>query len=76
MSGSREEDRRFITKLFERLAEVSADSVGITRASYGAGENAAHEVIAAAAEGEGLEVTRDPAANLVIRLPGADSHPL
>lgn len=72
MTGSQDEDRRFITKLFERLAEVSADSVGFTRASYGAGENAAHEVIAAAASGEGLEVSRDAAANLVICLPGTD----
>ena len=58
--------------LFDRLRALSFDGVGITRASFGAGESAALDLIAAEARGLGFAATRDPAANLAIDLPGAD----
>jgi N-carbamoyl-L-amino-acid hydrolase len=70
MTSLTRDDRRSSVELFERLAKVSADSVGVTRESYGEGENDAHEIVADAARRAGLEVAKDAAANLVIRLPG------
>jgi beta-ureidopropionase / N-carbamoyl-L-amino-acid hydrolase len=52
--------------------EASRDPPGVTRASYGAGERAAHAILRAAAEGLGLEVTVDPIGTLFMTLPGAD----
>lgn len=62
----------YAAKLFARLHDVSFDGVGITRASYGPGEDAAHDVIAAAAAAEDLHVERDGARNLIITLPGRE----
>jgi N-carbamoyl-L-amino-acid hydrolase len=59
--------------LFETLREQSQDGVGISRESYGEGETRAMQTIAAAARAEGLEVTTDAAANMVITLAGADA---
>lgn len=56
--------------LFERLAEQSADGVGITRESYGEGETLAMKTVAEVARAEGLEVETDAAANMTITLPG------
>ncbi|MBM3485565.1 MAG: hydantoinase/carbamoylase family amidase [Alphaproteobacteria bacterium] len=58
--------------LFDSLRRLSFDGVGITRASYDAGEGAAHEFIAAEARKAGFAVARDRAANLVIELPGSE----
>ncbi len=62
----------FAAGLFARLREVSFDGVGITRESFGPGEDAAHEVIAMAAAAEGLHVERDGARNLIVTLPGRE----
>ncbi len=51
---------------------MSFDGIGITRESFGPGEDAAHEVIAAAATAEGLHVERDGARNLIVTLPGRE----
>lgn len=56
--------------VFSRLKRLSTDVVGVTRESFGKGENAAHELIAGIARDAGLSVSRDRAGNLVITLQG------
>ena len=58
--------------LFERLGEATHDGVGITRASYGEGEQFAHTLLTERAQRLGLEVTSDAAGNTFMTLPGAD----
>jgi N-carbamoyl-L-amino-acid hydrolase len=58
--------------LFDRLRAASLDAPGVTRASYGAGERAAHAIVAEAARGLGLEVAADAIGTLHMRLPGRD----
>ena len=57
--------------LFDRLHALGFDGTGITRPSFAAGESAALDLIAATAAAEGFATHRDPAANLVVELPGA-----
>ncbi|CAM3530691.1 N-carbamoyl-L-amino acid hydrolase [Bordetella sputigena] len=57
-------------RLFEQLRAQSHDGVGITRDTYGAGEQAAHETLAECGRLLGLEVARDAALNLYLTLPG------
>jgi N-carbamoyl-L-amino-acid hydrolase len=60
-------------KLFEDLRARTVDAAGgVTRPSYGAGEQAGHDLMRAAAEAIGLAVTTDAAGNLYATLPGAD----
>lgn len=65
-----EPDHLLAKQLFAALHASSFDGVGITRASYGAGEQAAHQLLRAQAERAGLEVATDAALNLYITLPG------
>lgn len=58
--------------LFELLEKHTGDGVGITRASYGEGEQFAHDAVTKVARAEGLEVATDVAGNLYITLPGHD----
>ncbi|MGD8808595.1 MAG: hydantoinase/carbamoylase family amidase, partial [Gammaproteobacteria bacterium] len=58
---------------FDDLATETADpDGGVTRASYGAGEQRAYDMFAACAHDIGLEVTGDVAGNAYYTLPGAD----
>jgi beta-ureidopropionase / N-carbamoyl-L-amino-acid hydrolase len=59
-------------RLFTALREKTFDGVGVTRESYGPGEQTAHALVRAAAETLGLEIANDPAGNLLMTLPGAD----
>jgi N-carbamoyl-L-amino-acid hydrolase len=59
-------------ELFERLRTETHDGVGITRATYGAGEQAAHDIIAEAGDALGLSRYVDPAGNLYLHAAGAD----
>ena len=59
-------------ELFDQLRESTHDGVGITRASYGEGEQFAHSLIADTATELGLEVTHDAARNTFMTLAGAD----
>ncbi|WP_287497737.1 hydantoinase/carbamoylase family amidase [Pandoraea sp. CB10b_02] len=56
-------------QLFSDLRRLGSDGVGITRDSYGEGENAAASYLTDWAGHQGLTVTRDRAANLVFALP-------
>lgn len=60
------------TSLFESLSLATRQGRGIVRDSYGAGEQAAHDIVRAAAETIGLEVAVDAIGNLMMTLPGRD----
>lgn len=59
-------------RLFTELAEISADPPGVTRASFGPVEDAAHAMILREADVIGLEHRTDEIGNLYITLPGWD----
>jgi N-carbamoyl-L-amino-acid hydrolase len=61
---------RLFAQLVERTKE--ADGRGVRRDSYGPGEAAAHEIVAAAARDLDLVVTRDAALNLYMSAAGED----
>ena len=58
--------------LFGQLERATRRGRGIVRDSYGAGEQAAHDIVRAAAEQIGLEVSIDAIGNLAMTLPGKD----
>ena len=58
--------------LFDELAARTRDRIGITRASYGAGEQVAFDLLAKVGRDLGLDVSRDHAANLIIRRRGTE----
>jgi beta-ureidopropionase / N-carbamoyl-L-amino-acid hydrolase len=59
-------------RLFDALREASFDGVGVTRDSYGPGEQRAHDIVRAEAMALGLEIAIDPAGNMLMTLPGTD----
>jgi N-carbamoyl-L-amino-acid hydrolase len=58
--------------LFAELNRATRQERGIVRDSYGDGEQAAHDLMRAAADGLDLEVTVDAIGNLFMTLPGID----
>jgi N-carbamoyl-L-amino-acid hydrolase len=58
--------------LFDQLSDATRRGRGIVRDSYGAGEQAAHDIMRSAAERIGLEVSIDAIGNLMMTLPGRD----
>jgi N-carbamoyl-L-amino-acid hydrolase len=65
-------DLDLAASLFERLSRATRRGRGIVRDSYGAGEQAAHDIMRSAAETLGLEVSVDGLGNLTMTLPGRD----
>ncbi len=61
---------QFAADLFDAMAKVTHDGVGITRASYGEGEQKAHAIMAETARSLGLGVMQDDACNSYFTLPG------
>lgn len=61
-----------VAALFDALRAGSRDGDGVSRDTYGPGEEFAHRLVAAHAEGLGLEMRRDHAVNLFMTLPGSD----
>jgi N-carbamoyl-L-amino-acid hydrolase len=59
-------------KLFEELRALSGEGPGVTRAAYTPSESAALDFVERLAQEYQLQVTRDPAANLVVSLSGQD----
>jgi N-carbamoyl-L-amino-acid hydrolase len=59
-------------RLFDDLRRSTADGEGVTRDSYGRGEQIAHDLFEEAARDIGLEIGKDPAGNLYMTLPGRD----
>ncbi len=60
------------SSLFDALAQATRSGPGIVRDSYGAGEQAAHDIVRAAAETLGLDISVDAIGNLMMTLPGRD----
>jgi len=58
--------------LFGQLDRATRRGRGIVRDSYGDGEQAAHDIMRAAAERIGLEISVDAIGNLTMTLPGKD----
>ena len=67
-----EAQRDWVGRLFDQLRQDGLDEPGVSRDSYGAGEQRAHASVTAIARDLGLEVSGDAAANLYMTLPGAD----
>jgi N-carbamoyl-L-amino-acid hydrolase len=65
-----EPDAQLARKLFDELDRHTRDGAGITRASYGDGEQFAHNLIEKTARDIGLEVSTDVAGNLYVTLRG------
>ena len=63
-------ERERAERLFRQLAECSQARPGITRDTYGAGENLAHDLLREYAAKDGLEVTTDAAQNTYVTWPG------
>ena len=64
--------RALARRLFRAIAARAADPPGVTRIAYGPGEQAAHDLVAEAAEGIGAERRIDAAGNQFLVLPGQD----
>src|SRR5882757_9613929 len=62
--------REFASGLFDQLRRDGLDEPGVSRDSYGPGEQRAHGTCMAAAEAMGLTIERDAAANLYMTSPG------
>ena len=70
--NSVEPDLNLATALFDSLSRETRQGRGIVRDSYGAGEQAAHDIMRRAAESIGLEIAIDAIGNLMMTLPGRD----
>jgi N-carbamoyl-L-amino-acid hydrolase len=64
--------RDLCTGLLWELREAGFDGVGITRDAYGPGESRALDIVEHHAVNAGLQTARDPAANLIVTLPGTE----
>jgi beta-ureidopropionase / N-carbamoyl-L-amino-acid hydrolase len=72
MADPTQPDLDLASELFEALSRATRQGRGIVRDSYGAGEQAAHDIMRSAAGRIGLEVTVDAIGNLTMTLPGKD----
>jgi beta-ureidopropionase / N-carbamoyl-L-amino-acid hydrolase len=61
-----------VERFFSDLRVGTRDGEGVTRASYGAGEQLAHDVMRQIAVTNNLEISTDAAGNLYATLPGRD----
>ncbi len=67
-----EPDLNLASGLFESLSRETRQGRGIVRDSYGAGEQAAHDIMRSAAESLRLAIAVDAIGNLMMTLPGRD----
>ena len=65
-------DLEMAASLFEALRRATQRGRGIVRDSYGAGEQAAHDIVRSAAEAAGLETSIDALGNLLVTLAGRE----
>ena len=72
MSGALQADLDLAASLFDALSRATRRGRGIVRDSYGAGEQAAHDIVRAAGNAMGLEVSVDDIGNLFLTLPGRE----
>jgi N-carbamoyl-L-amino-acid hydrolase len=69
-----EAQRALAERLFAKLADGSRDEPGITRDSYGPGENFGHRVLTDFAAEAGLPVSKDFAANTYVTWHGSEPN--
>jgi N-carbamoyl-L-amino-acid hydrolase len=67
-------ERTLAADLFRRLADGSRGALGITRDTYGAGEQMAHDLMIKTGRAMGLEQRIDCAGNLYLTLPGRNRN--
>jgi len=72
MAAAIQPDLDLAAGLFDALRRETQRGRGIVRDSYGAGEQAAHDLARGAAAGIGLEISVDAIGNLSMTLPGRD----
>jgi beta-ureidopropionase / N-carbamoyl-L-amino-acid hydrolase len=72
VSGVLQPDLDLAASLFEALSRATRRGRGIVRDSYGAGEQAAHDILRSAANTLELEISVDAIGNLFMTLPGRD----
>ncbi len=65
-----EPDVALARRLFDELKRRTGDSKGVTRASYGQGEQIAHGIVRREAEALGLDIATDAACNLYMTYAG------
>src|ERR1700761_9517948 len=71
-SNTEDVDLDLAARLFRELDKATRRELGIVRDSYGAGEQAAHDIVRGAGEEIGLEVSVDAIGNMTLTLPGRD----
>jgi beta-ureidopropionase / N-carbamoyl-L-amino-acid hydrolase len=72
MAAAIQPDLDLAASLFAGLSRTTRRGRGIVRDSYGAGEQAAHDLVRSAASAIGLEIEVDAIGNLFMTLPGRD----
>ena len=72
MAGTVQPDLEMAASLFEALRHATQRGRGVVRDSYGAGEQAAHDIVRSAAEAAGLETSIDALGNLLVTLAGRE----
>ncbi len=65
--------KAFVSELFDELREGSKDVEGVTRDTFGPGEQFGYRIIEDRARGMGLELEYDHGANLYMKLPGSNA---
>src|SRR6056297_2060659 len=65
-------ERAYVASLFDELRAGSVDGLGVTRDTFGEGEQFGYEVIEREARQSGLEISRDHGANMYMTLDGRD----
>lgn len=68
-------DIQLAERLFEELKQRTGTGRGITRTSYGLGEQIAHDMVRREARRLGLQVTTDPGCNLYMTMKGRETGP-
>lgn len=68
-------DIALAARLFDELRARTGTDAGVTRISYGEGEEIAHAMVRREAEALGLRIETDAAANLYMTLPGREPGP-
>ena len=72
VAGAVRGQKNALDALFERLRADGLDEPGVSRDPYGPGEQRAHATVTQYAQGMGLEIGGDAAANLYMTMPGRD----
>ncbi|MBU2531575.1 MAG: Zn-dependent hydrolase, partial [Alphaproteobacteria bacterium] len=64
--------KAYVAELFDELRAGSVDGEGVTRDTFGPGEQFGYRVVEGRAAAMGLEIAHDHGANMYMTLPGTD----